>query len=74
MFSSKEARLIICVLTLLGSFALIIMDGLGLIDIGKLGAAGVAAWITMILQFYVRKKPEGEKVEDNTEGSGGGKD
>ena len=50
MFGSKEARLIICVLTLLGSFALIIMDGVGLIDIGKLGAAGVAAWITMILQ------------------------
>jgi hypothetical protein len=63
MFGSKEARLIICVLTLLGSFAVIIMDGVGLIDIGKLGAAGVAAWITMILQFYVRKKPEGEKLE-----------
>ena len=62
MFGSKEARLIICVLTLLGSFAVIIMDGVGLIDIGKLGAAGVAAWITMILQFYVRKKPEGEKI------------
>ena len=65
MFGSKEARLIICVLTLLGSFAVIIMDGVGLIDIGKLGAAGVAAWITMILQFYVRKKPEGEKIERN---------
>ena len=65
MFGSKEARLIICLLTLLGSFALIIMDGVGLIDIGKLGAAGVAAWITMILQFYVRKKPEGEKIERN---------
>ena len=63
MFGSKEARLIISVLTLLGSFALIIMDGVGLIDIGKLGTAGVAAWVTMILQFYVRKKPEGEKVE-----------
>jgi hypothetical protein len=63
VFGSKEARLIICVLTLLGSFAVIIMDGVGLIDIGKLGAAGVAAWITMILQFYVRKKPEGEKLE-----------
>ena len=63
MFGSKEARLIICVLTLLGSFAVIIMDGVGLIDIGKPGAAGVAAWITMILQFYVRKKPEGEVIE-----------
>ena len=63
MFGSKEVRLIISVLTLLGSFALIIMDGVGLIDIGKLGTAGVAAWVTMILQFYVRKKPEGEKVE-----------
>ena len=67
MFSSKEARLIICVLTLLGSFSLIIMDGFGLIDIGKLGAAGVAAWITMILQFYVRKKPEGEVIGQDGE-------
>jgi hypothetical protein len=67
MFGSKEARLIICVLTLLGSFAVIIMDGVGLIDIGKLGAAGVAAWITMILQFYVRKKPEGEKIGQDGE-------
>ena len=65
MFGSKEARLIICVLTLIGSFALVIMDGVGLIDIGKLGAAGVAAWITMILQFYARKKPEGEKLEQS---------
>ena len=67
MFGSKEARLIICVLTLLGSFAVIIMDGVGLIDIGKLGAAGVAAWITMILQFYVRKKPEGEVIGQDRE-------
>jgi hypothetical protein len=67
VFGSKEARLIICVLTLIGSFALIIMDGVGLIDIGKLGAAGVAAWITMILQFYVRKKPEGEVIGQDGE-------
>jgi len=67
VFGSKEARLIICMLTLLGSFAVIIMDGVGLIDIGKLGAAGVAAWITMILQFYVRKKPEGEVIGQDGE-------
>jgi len=74
MFSSKEARLIICVLTLVGSFALILLHGLKMIDLGDFGIAGIATWVTMILQFYVRKKPEGEKVNGKTEDGGGGKD
>jgi len=63
MLSSKEARLIICVLTLAGSFSLILLYGLRVIDLGEFGIAGIATWITMVLQFYVRKKPEGEKIE-----------
>jgi len=73
MFSSKEARLIVSILTLIGSFVLIIMDGIGIVDIGKLGTAGVATWVTMIIQFYVRKKPEGEKVGKESESDTGGK-
>ena len=64
--TSKEARLAVCILTLAGSFALILLHGLKMIDMGDFGIAGIATWITMILQFYVRKKPADEKVGKDT--------
>ena len=66
MINSKEARLIVCILTLAGSFALILLHGLKVIDLGEFGIAGIATWITMILQFYVRKKPADEKVSKDS--------
>ena len=68
MIASKEARLIICIVTLVGSFVLILLHGLKMIDLGDFGIAGIATWVTMILQFYVRKKPANENVNKETQG------
>ena len=60
MGSSKE-RLLVAILSLAGAFSLIVLHASSKIDLSEFGISGVAAWVTLIIQFYFRKKPEGEK-------------
>lgn len=62
MESNKE-RLLVAILSLCGAFALIALHGKGIIDLSDFGIAGVAVWVTIIIQFYFRKRPDGEKGE-----------
>ncbi len=56
----KKERLIIAVMSLGGAFTLIILHASDRIDLDDFGIAGIAVWVTLIIQFYFRKKPEGE--------------
>ena len=49
-------RIIIAILSLASIFAIIILDGMGIITIEKWGYGAIGAWATIILQFYFRKK------------------
>jgi len=48
-------RLMIGLFSLGTCFGLFYLDAMGRIDITKFGYAGIAAWVTLILQFYFRK-------------------
>ena len=54
-------RVIVGIVTLIFCFALIAADAESYMDIGKFGYAAFGSWITIILAFYFRKKPGGEK-------------
>ena len=41
--------------TLLFSFALIILDAMGTIDIEKFGYAVIGGWVALLINFYYRK-------------------
>lgn len=41
--------------------AIIILDGLGIIDIGKWGYGGLLTLVTLIIQFYFRRASKGEE-------------
>jgi len=53
-------RLIIGGFWLAFSASVIILDGLGVIDIGKWGYAAFFSLITLIIQFYFRKSSNGK--------------
>ena len=56
-------RVMVAIITLLSCFMLISLDAAGYINIGKFGYAGIGSWITIVIQFYFRKKPS----EDTTQ-------
>ena len=58
---SRKERLIVAILSLAGAFSLIVLHASSRIDLSDFGIAGVAVWVTLIIQFYFRKRPEGEK-------------
>lgn len=53
-------RILVGITTLFFCFALIFADAEGYINISKFGYAGVGSWITLVIQFYFRKKPADE--------------
>jgi len=46
--------------TLLFSFALIILDAAGYIDIEKFGYAVIGGWVALLINFYYRKAKKEE--------------
>ncbi len=60
MIASTD-RLIIAVISLVAIFAIIILDGMGIITIEKWGFGAIGAWVTIILQFFFRKAGSGAK-------------
>ena len=57
-------RVMVGIITLLMCFFLIAMDAAGYINIGKFGYAGIGSWITIVIQFYFRKKPAEEQTPE----------
>jgi len=53
-------RILVGIVTLIFCFALIFADAEGYINISKFGYAGVGSWITLIIQFYFRRRPKDE--------------
>ena len=49
--------------TLASVFTLVGLDGAGIIDISKFGYAGIGGIITLVLQYYFRKKPSADKPQ-----------
>ncbi len=62
-FTSRKERFAIAVISLSGAGTLIALHGAKIIDLAEFGIAGVAVWITLIIQFYFRKRPDDEKGE-----------
>jgi len=59
-------RVMAAIITLLMCFFLIAMDAAGYINIGKFGYAGIGSWVTLVIQFYFRKKPKSEGTTTGT--------
>jgi len=59
--TTNPERVMVAIITLLMCFFLIAMDAADYINIGKFGYAGIGSWITIVIQFYFRKKPSEEQ-------------